>query len=586
MNPVNQPPTPQSFPTERRAARRLRLGDLLQAQGLINEQQIQEALAYQKSQGGKRLLGEVIIELGFATEDQIMETLAKAYGVPFARLSVQTSDQAIFDVLPEEFCEKNLVVPLFLVEGRLTIGMHEPSNVFLIEEIERKCGHRVQVVAAREQDLRELIQLHKAGDTESAIDDLVDSVDDNDLAVVEAEMADLSEAITDGDESPVIKLVNAIVLSAVQDGASDIHIEPDEGEMRVRFRVDGRLYEKMRPPHRMAPAVASRIKIMAGMDISERRQPQDGAISVNISKRRIDLRVSTIPGKFGEKTVMRIIDRSQDSATLDMLGLPDQLRARWEDMIKLPNGIILVTGPTGSGKSTTLYATLAQISDDAVNISTVEDPVEYNLKGVNQFQTNNKAGFTFASALRSLLRQDPDIVMVGEIRDKETAGISIQAALTGHLVFSTLHTNDAPSAVTRLFNIGVEPYLVAASVKAVLAQRLVRRLCPNCKAMAVPEKSLIKALQNMRPDLEPPGEVGKGVGCQKCRTTGFKGRLGLYELFTPDEAALEAVANGATLAQVRKSTGPETYTTLLDDGVAKVAQGMTTLEEVFGVATA
>jgi type II secretory ATPase GspE/PulE/Tfp pilus assembly ATPase PilB-like protein len=336
----------------------------------------------------------------------------------------------------------------------------------------------------------------------------------------------------------------------------------------------------------MGPAIASRIKIMASLDISERRIPQDGGITVQVSKRKVDLRVSTIPGKFGEKVVMRVIDKKDDVQTLDALNFPPALLERWRQLIAQPNGILLVTGPTGSGKSTTLYATLGEINEDSINISTVEDPVEYNLAGVNQFQTNNKAGFTFASALRSLLRQDPDVVMVGEIRDAETGKTAVQAALTGHLVFSTLHTNDAPSAVTRLFNIGVEPYLVAASVQGVLAQRLVRRLCPHCKEPGRVDDALASAWNRVRPDLPLPETVMQPVGCAKCNTHGFKGRVGLYELFIPDAAALDAVSRGATLQEVRKLAGRDSYTTLLDDGIAKVEQGLTTLPELLAVASA
>ncbi len=377
--------------------------------------------------------------------------------------------------------------------------------------------------------------------------------------------------------------MNYIVYAAVQDGASDIHIEPDDNRLRVRYRVDGRLYEKLTPPHSMLPAVVSRIKIMAGLDISERRVPQDGGITIVIDKRQIDLRVSTCPGKFGEKVVIRIIDTRNAMTRLDALGFSSAMLRTFRETIKQPNGVFLVTGPTGSGKSTTLYASLNELNDESVNISTVEDPVEYNLQGVNQFQTNDKAGFTFAGALRSLLRQDPDIIMLGEIRDQETARIATQAALTGHMVLSTLHTNDAPSAITRLYNVGVEPYLVAASIRGVQAQRLVRKICPHCKEPLPLTHSVERTLTQLVPVGDPPLEtVYHGVGCAKCRDTGYSGRLGIYELMVPDDLCLDLISRGAGLQELRRHVNQAGgYTTLRQDGIDKVRAGLTTLEELF-----
>jgi type IV pilus assembly protein PilB len=386
-------------------------------------------------------------------------------------------------------------------------------------------------------------------------------------------------------DSPVIKLVNYLIYGAVQDGASDIHIEPGDRSMRVRYRVDGSMFEKLKPPHQMLPAVVSRIKIMAGLDIAERRVPQDGGITVLLDKRPIDLRVSIMPGKFGEKVVIRIIDNSKVLASLEKLGFSYLMIDRFRQVLHQPNGVVLVTGPTGSGKSTTLYAMLREVCDDAVNICTVEDPVEFNLPGVNQFQVNEKAGFTFAGALRALLRQDPDIIMIGEVRDRDTATIATQAALTGHLVLSTLHTNDAPSAVTRLFNIGVEPYLVAAALRGVLAQRLLRKVCTHCKEPMEITPAIARTLERLSEGGEPIKTIYKGEGCPKCRKTGYAGRIGIFELFIPDDELLDAISRGATLQEIRRLTSATGYTTLRQDGLEKVRAGLTTVEELIGATT-
>jgi type IV pilus assembly protein PilB len=366
----------------------------------------------------------------------------------------------------------------------------------------------------------------------------------------------------------------------VKDGASDIHIEPGENLLRVRFRIDGRLAEKLRPPFQMHAAVTSRIKIMAGMDISERRLPQDGGIHVMMDKRPIDLRISTMPTKCGEKVVIRIIDNEKTSVNLEKLGFGYETLKQWRKLIALPNGILLVTGPTGSGKSTTLYASLQEMNSDDVNICTVEDPVEYNLAGVNQFQVNDKAGFTFANALRALLRQDPDVIMVGEIRDQETAKIATQAALTGHVVLSTLHTNDAPAAITRLFNIGIEPYLVSASVAGVMAQRLVRKLCQTCKEAYEPTINERRQIEKVSAGVD---KIYRAKGCPRCRNLGYSGRIGIYELFVPDDEVLDKISNGASLNEVRDLARASGMKPLRVDGMEKVKAGITSLEEVYRV---
>ncbi len=576
-NPTNEPND---------APKRVRVGDLLVAKGLVSPEQIDKALAFQKDRGHQKLLGEVLIELEYVTEEQVMEALAEAYGIPYLHLDAKVADPAVIEALPREFQDQQCVLPLFLVNGNLTLAVAEPANVFIVEEVQRLTGHTVQLVAATAKDIHNTQLAHTAGDREMVIDELIDDIDEEDLTVVEQQITDLTDGSEDSaNESPVIKLVNYLLFAAVQEGASDIHIEPDDGALRVRYRVDGQLYQKMTPPIKMLPAVVSRIKIMAKLDISERRIPQDGGISIRISKRPVDLRVSTMPGKFGEKVVIRIIDKNNAMTGLDQIGFSKQMYEQFTSIISQPNGIVLVTGPTGSGKSTTLYGALRQINKESVNISTVEDPVEMNISGINQFQTNEKAGFTFATALRSLLRQDPDVVMLGEIRDQETARIATQAALTGHMVLSTLHTNDSPSAITRLFNIGVEPYLVAASIRGALAQRLVRRICKNCKEPIKLPDTMKRTIQRMGPQAQAIETFYQGEGCKACRGTGYAGRAGVYELFIPNDEALDAITRGASLQELRKIGEASGYITLLQDGLEKVEAGITTIEELVAATT-
>jgi len=564
----------------------VRVGDLLVSRGLVTPEQIDKALAYQKDRGHQALLGEVLIELEYVTEEQVMEALAEAYGVPFVRLEPKVCDPAVADVLPREFQDRQCALPLFLVNGRLTLAVSEPANVFITEEVNRLTGHTVQLVAATAKDIQSMLLAQSTGNRDMVIDELIDDIDEEDLTVVEQQITDLADGSEDSaNESPVIKLVNYLLFAAVQEGASDIHIEPDDGVLRVRYRVDGRLFQKMTPPIKMLPAVVSRIKIMAKLDISERRVPQDGGISIRIGKRPVDLRVSTMPGKFGEKVVIRIIDKNNAMTGLGQIGFSQPMYDRFVNMVSQPNGIVLVTGPTGSGKSTTLYAALRQINNESVNISTVEDPVEMNIPGINQFQTNEKAGFTFAGALRALLRQDPDVVMIGEIRDQETGKIATQAALTGHMVLSTLHTNDAPSAITRLFNIGVEPYLVAASIRGALAQRLVRRICRHCKEPVELTDALKRTIDRLGPQAQAIQTFYHGEGCKACRNTGYAGRAGIYELFVPNDEALDAIARGASLQELRRIGLESGYTTLRQDGLEKVAAGITTIEELIAATT-
>ncbi|MEO0587242.1 MAG: ATPase, T2SS/T4P/T4SS family [Planctomycetota bacterium] len=568
------------------AQRPLRVGDLLLSKGLIDDAQLEEALGYQKSSGRDKLLGEVLVELKFVTTEQVSEALAEACGLPFVHVNPRTVDPKVIELLPREFCEKHLVLPMFNVAGKLTVAIHEPTNIFLLDEVARITELSVQAVAASPVEIRQTLDAYMPDANVFVIDELVDDFDADELSLVEHSIADLSDLNTAANESPVIRLVNHVIYSAVKERASDIHIEPGDGYLRVRFRIDGRLYQKIRPPHQMQPAIASRIKIMAGMDISERRVSQDGAISVVVEKRQVDLRVSTMPGKFGEKVVIRIVDKATSITSIDTLGLASKMLEDVRTLSQAPNGIILVSGPTGSGKSTTLYAALNEINTEDVNICTVEDPVEYPVKGVNQFQTNDKAGFTFASALRNLLRQDPDVLMIGEIRDLETAKLATQAALTGHLVFSTLHTNDAPSAVTRLLNIGVEPHLLSAAIRGVLAQRLVRKICSHCKEELPIDARLERTIEKLVQDNHPVEKLYHGVGCGRCRDTGYSGRLAIFELFIPSDEVLDAIARGASLQELRfLASTTDGYTTLRHDGLEKVAAGLTTLDEIISVTT-
>ena len=555
------------------------LGEVLVETGVITREDLTRALAAQAESNGSKLLGEVLVESGACGEDQLLEALAAGCGVPFAKITPKLVDPKAVARLPRDFVEQHLTLPLFCVEGVLTVAVPEPANVFLQDECEKKSGLAVQFVAATAANITATLQGYLPSDRRFVIDEIIEDVDPGEFTLVERErnIEDIADLEQQAGDSPVIKLVNWIIYSAVREQASDVHVEPGDGSLRVRFRVDGRLAERLRPPHRFAAAVVSRVKIMAGMDIAERRIPQDGGIHVMMDKRPVDLRVSTMPGRHGEKVVVRVINNDVTRLNLETLGFsPDTLK-HWRKLIQRPNGVVLVTGPTGSGKSTTLYAGLGEVNRPDVNICTVEDPVENQIDGVNQFQVNDKAGFTFAAALRSLLRQDPDVLMIGEIRDGETARLATQAALTGHLVFSTLHTNDACSAAVRLYNLGVEPYLVGATVGGILAQRLVRRLCLSCREEVSPSAKLRRQLA---PGDGEVGRVFKTKGCPRCRNTGFSGRIGIHELFVPDDEAVAAIANGASAGDLREMARAGGMRFLRDDGLAKVRQGVTTLEEV------
>ncbi len=557
-----------------------RLGNLLVDKGYLTSEDLESALQRQKQDGRNKLLGEILVDEEFCSEDQVVECLAEEYGVPYAKLEARLLDLKVIDVLPREYIEQNLVLPLFAVRQTLTIAISEPSNLFLIEEIRGLSKMQVQIVAATPKDIRRMITTLPNSKV-FVIDDIIEDSETADVTLIEDAIEDIGDVEEIAGQSPVIRLVNYIIFNAVKEGASDIHIEPAERCLRVRYRIDGRLYKSLEVPQHLLNAVTSRIKIMASMDISERRLPQDGRVNVLLEGRRIDLRVCTFPTTKGEKTAIRVLDTRSISLNLEELGFAEDILGEFQEHIRDPNGIILVTGPTGAGKSTTLYAALNAISSMENNVCTVEDPIEYHLPLINQFQVQTKIGMTFPKALRTLLRQDPDVIMVGEIRDEETARTAIQAALTGHLVFSTLHTNDACSAISRLINMGVEPYLIGAALNMVLAQRLVRRICPKCSQSYSPPRNVRKALQRMGHEFE---EFHKGVGCQSCRNTGFKGRVGVHELLIVNDELRDAIVSDHSIRNIREIARRNGMITLGHDGFRKVREGITTIEEIFHIA--
>ncbi|ADB18299.1 type II secretion system protein E [Pirellula staleyi DSM 6068] len=557
-----------------------RLGNILIERGYLTVAHLQQALDHQQRAGRGKLLGEILVELSLCTEDQVMECLAQVYCVPYAKLEQRLSDPRIVELLPREYIEKNLVFPLFRIQQTLTVAVTEPSNLFLLEEIRGLTGLTVQIVASSAKDIRRMITTLPDSKT-FVIEDIIEDNSQTEVTLIESAVEDISDSTECAGQSPVIRLVNYVIYHAVKEGASDIHIEPAERCVRVRYRIDGKLYKSLEVPLNLLGAVTSRIKIMASLDISERRLPQDGRVHVMLDGRKVDLRVSTFPGNRGEKTVIRVLDTRSVSLNLRDLGFAEDILTPLQQSINAPNGIVLVTGPTGSGKSTTLYAALNEIASMENNICTVEDPIEYHLPLINQFQVQERVGLTFSKALRTLLRQDPDVIMVGEVRDDETARTAIQAALTGHLVFSTLHTNDAASAITRLINMGVEPYLIGAALNAVLAQRLVRRICGKCREAYDPPRTLRKAIEKMGYPME---KFFKGAGCRKCRNTGYSGRVGVHELLIVNDELRDAIVAGKSVAELRRIAAAYNMVTLRHDGFRKVREGLTSVEEVIQIA--
>ncbi|NOY54063.1 MAG: type IV-A pilus assembly ATPase PilB [Deltaproteobacteria bacterium] len=558
-----------------------RLGALLMNAHLISEDQLQQALAKQKKEGGR--LGSNLVQMGFVQEDNLISFLSQQYGIPSVDVTNFEIDPEVVKLIPSEVAQKYMIMPINRTGSTLTIAMVDPSNVFAIDDVKFMTGYNVEPVVASEGSIKQAIdQYYDSADMlQTVMQDIQDEINIDIIEDVEEDL-DLGEIKQAVEDAPVVKLVNLILSEAIKKGASDIHIEPYEKEFRVRYRIDGVLYETMAPPKRLKDALTSRLKIMAELDIAERRLPQDGRIKLKMKNKEVDLRVSTLPTLFGEKVVMRILDKSNLMLDMTKLGFDPEALKKLQEAIFSPYGMVLVTGPTGSGKSTTLYSAMGQINNPEINIMTAEDPVEYNLFGINQVQMKEEIGLNFAAALRSFLRQDPDVVMVGEIRDYETAEIGVKAALTGHLVLSTLHTNDAPSTINRLLNMGIEPFLVASSVILIMAQRLARRICPECKQQVeIPEKTLIDI------GLSPKQAAGitcyQGTGCSKCNDTGYKGRVGLYEVMPVDEQIRELILEGASATEIKHLAISNGMESLRMAALKKLMDGQTTLDEVLRV---
>src|ERR1700719_759513 len=563
-----------------------RLGEILVKENLITADQLKQAMAHQRQNGGR--LGTALMKLGFVSDDEITEVLSRQYGVPSINLKYYEVDPAVIKLIPQDTAVRYQIVPLSRVGSTLTIAMIDPTNVFAMDDIKFMTGFNVEPVVASETSVNEAItkfygEVESGEELSKVMKDLgAEDGGDVELAAEEQEM-DLAALEKAADEAPIIKLVNLVLTDAVKRGASDIHFEPYERELRVRFRVDGLLQSVMTPPLKLKDAIASRIKIMAKLDISEKRLPQDGRIMIKYRRdgriKELDFRVSTVPTLFGEKIVMRLLDKENLRLDMTKLGFEPESLAKFEKAILRPYGMVLVTGPTGSGKTNTLYSSVARLNTPDTNIMTAEDPVEFQLAGINQVQMKDQIGLNFASALRAFLRQDPNIILVGEIRDFETAEIAVKAALTGHLVLSTLHTNDAPSTVNRVMNMGIEPFLVASSVHLICAQRLVRKVCGNCKEPhPTPPAALIQAGYNA--DDANTVTPMRGKGCDRCIRTGYKGRVGLYEVMEISEELRELILVGASGPELRRKAVDEGMITLRQSGLRKVKDGMTSLEEV------
>jgi type IV pilus assembly protein PilB len=563
----------------------VRLGEILLKESLITQEQLQKALEFQRSNGGK--LGSCLTKMGFITDDDITGVLSRQYGVPSINLKFYEIDPNVIKLIPQDTALRYQVIPLSRVGSVLTIAMTDPTNVFAMDDIKFMTGFNVEPVVASESAIGEAITRFYGGsdgDSEELSRMMKDLVEDEELELA-AEEAELDAASLEkaAEEAPIIKLVNLVLTDSVKRGASDIHLEPYETEMRVRFRVDGVLQTVMSPPLRLKDAMTSRLKIMAKLDIAEKRLPQDGRIMIKYradgKKKELDFRVSTVPTLYGEKIVLRLLDKENLRLDMTKLGFEPESLKKFERNILKPYGMVLVTGPTGSGKTNTLYSSVSRLNTVDTNIMTAEDPVEFQLGGINQVQMKDQIGLNFAAALRAFLRQDPNIILVGEIRDFETAEIAVKAALTGHLVLSTLHTNDAPSTISRLMNMGIEPFLVATSVNLICAQRLVRRICSNCKEeLDVPEQALVDA--GYSPEEAKKTKIYHGKGCNICNKGGYKGRTGLYEVMEINDELRELILVGASALELKKKAIEQGMITLRRSGLIKVALGQTTMEEV------
>ena len=552
------------------------LGESLVEEGIITLEQLKQAQEEEK-RTGKRLRN-VLVKMGLIAEEDLVTFLSEKLGLPRIELGNYLIDPKIVELIPEALARKYQLIPVLKIGNRLTCAMVDPWNVFALDELRMKTNLAIEPAVAAEIEIKKALDQYYGA--KGTIEELIKTIDEEKLGIKEGEEIGLKKLEGIIEEPVVIKLVNLTIMKAAQEGASDIHIEPEEEVLKTRFRVDGMLHEVSSPPKYLQSAIISRIKIMANLDIAERRKPQDGRFTIKMEGREIDVRVSCVPTMYGENVVLRLLDVATALLSLRDIGFSKALLERYEKLISRPHGIILVTGPTGCGKTTTLYASLDKINTPEKNIITIEDPVEYKLLGIRQIQINPKVDLTFSNGLRSILRQDPNIIMVGEMRDFQTAEIAIQAALTGHLVFSTLHTNDASGAVTRLIDMGVEPFLVSSSVIGVLAQRLVRTICPDCKESYTPTKEELEDI-----DLHEGEKIYfyQGKGCDKCMNTGYKGRIGIFELMILDDSIRNLVIGKVPTEQIRKKAIASGMTTLKEEGIQKIKEGITTVEEVLRV---
>ncbi len=558
-----------------------RIGDLLVRENLISPAQLQKAQEEAK-RTGKRI-GEILPRLGYIAETDLTQFVAKQYGVPSINLQEFEVDPEVIALIPKDVARKHTVIPVNRAGSSLIVAIVDPANIYAIDDIKFLTGYTVEVVVASEQQITEAIERYYAA-PQVDLDQVLEDFEDIEFGE-EAESVNVLDLEKQSGEAPVVRLVNAVLINAIKKGASDIHIEPYEKKMRVRYRIDGVLWEEMAPPLKLKAAMTSRIKIMASLDIAERRLPQDGRIKLKMGKEReMDFRVSVLPTLFGEKVVLRLLDKSNLQLDMTRLGFEVTPLEWFKKAIHSPFGMVLVTGPTGSGKTTTLYSAMAELNKVTENISTAEDPVEYNLPGINQVQMHDDIGLNFAAALRSFLRQDPDIIMVGEIRDFETAEIAVKAALTGHLVLSTLHTNDAPSTVSRMLNMGVEPFLVTASTRLILAQRLCRLLCAECKKPAHPNPEALVEM-GVPPEEAHQVQLFTAEGCRSCNQ-GYKGRMALYEVMPMFEEIKEMVLQGSSTAELKAEAIRLGMRTLRMSGIQKIKEGVTTIEEVCRVSAA
>lgn len=560
-----------------------RLGELLVRSRRISLEQLRVAQDTQKKDGVS--LGYALAKMGFISDQEITEFLSQQYRVQAIDLSEYEIDPDVLKLITQEVCERHKIIPVSRAGASLIVAMADPSNLHAIDDIKFLTGYNVEPVVSSEAAIQKAIERYYQA-PEIDYDDIMDGFEEGDIEVAaDDDDVNLIDLERQSGDAPVVRLCNAILLNAIKKGASDIHVEPYEKSLRVRYRIDGVLHEEMAPPSKMKNALASRLKIMASLDIAERRLPQDGRIKLKLGKgREMDFRVSALPTLWGEKIVLRLLDKSNLQLDMLKLGFEQKSLDDFQYAIHQPYGMVLVTGPTGSGKTTTLYSALSELNDSQTNISTAEDPVEFNLTGINQVQMHEDIGLNFAAALRSFLRQDPDIIMVGEVRDFETAEIAVKAALTGHLVLSTLHTNDAPSTVTRLLNMGVEPFLVTASLNLVVAQRLARKICSDCRVEIPTEKQALLDV-GFKPDELPKVKTYKGTGCRTCNDSGYKGRIALYEVMPFTDRFKEMVLQGCSTAELKQEMIREGIKTLRMSGLEKVSLGVTTIEEVVRVTT-